>query len=124
LHGTTYWLNRLTNMVDAAGTTAYSYTSGGQVWTEDGPFTADTVTNTYQDRLRTALALQQPTGAWTNAFGYDDAGRLTSVISPAGTFAYTLGGASPASPLVSAISLPRGRCSQCSVNAPPVLTIP
>jgi hypothetical protein len=34
------------------------------------------------------LGLQQPTGAWTNGFGYDPTKRLTSVISPAGTFGY------------------------------------
>src|SRR5208282_2721623 len=32
--------------------------------------------------------LQQPTGNWTNGFGYDAARRLTSVTSPAGTFSY------------------------------------
>src|SRR5262249_16321685 len=31
-------LNRLTNMVDAVGTTKYTYASGGQLLTEDGPF--------------------------------------------------------------------------------------
>ena len=46
------------------------------------------MTNTYVNRLRTALSLQQPTGVWTNALGYDAAKRLTSVISPAGTFTY------------------------------------
>jgi len=57
--------------------------------TEDGPFASDTVTNTYLNRLRTALSLQQPTGAWTNGFGYDAGKRLTNLISPAGTFSYT-----------------------------------
>lgn len=36
---------------------------------EDGPFSSDNVTNSYQNRLRTALALQQPSGLWTNGFG-------------------------------------------------------
>ncbi|HEY5915235.1 MAG TPA: hypothetical protein VJA21_31970, partial [Verrucomicrobiae bacterium] len=84
-------LNHVTTMVDAAGTTAYGYTSGGQLWTEDGPFASDTVTNSYQNRLRLALALQQPTGLWTNGFVYDAAGRLTNVMSPAGGFGYALG---------------------------------
>ncbi len=79
-------LNRLTNMVDAAGTTKYAYTAGDQLWTEDGPFASDTVANTYQNRLRIALALQQPTGAWTNGFGYDAGRRLTRVASAAGGF--------------------------------------
>lgn len=34
-----------TNMVDAAGTTTYGYAIGGQLWTEDGPWSNDTVTN-------------------------------------------------------------------------------
>jgi len=81
-------LNRLTNMVDAVGTTAYTYTSGGFLHTEDGPFASDTVTNYYNNRLRVGLGLQQPTGSWTNGFTYDEAKRLTSVTSPAGTFNY------------------------------------
>ena len=83
------WLNRLTNMVDAAGTTKYGYTAGNQLLSEDGPFASDTVTNLHVNRLRTALGLQQPTGQWTNSFGWDEAGRLSSVTSPAGTVDYT-----------------------------------
>jgi RHS repeat-associated protein len=82
-------LNRVTSMVDAVGTTAYAYTTGGQVWTEDGPFANDTVTNTYSSRMRTSLVLQQPTGTWTNGFGWDTAERLTNVTSQAGSFGYT-----------------------------------
>ena len=36
--------------------------------------------------MRVSLSLQQPTGAWTNGFGYDAARRLTNVTSPAGAF--------------------------------------
>ena len=43
-------LNRVTNMVDEVGTTRYSYDAAGQLLTEDGPFTSDTVTNTYSNR--------------------------------------------------------------------------
>lgn len=50
-------LSRVTNMVDAVGITKYAYTAGGQLWTEDGTFASDTVTNTYQNHLRTALSL-------------------------------------------------------------------
>jgi len=99
-------LNRLTNMVDAAGTTKYTYTAGNQLLTEDGPFASDTVTNTYVNRLRTSLVLQQPTGTWTNGFGYDAAKRLTNVLSPAGSFAYTLNATAPASPLIKKLLLP------------------
>src|SRR6266576_1621481 len=77
-------LNRPTTMIDAVGTTAYGYAAGGQLWTEDGPWSSDTVTNSYNNRLRTALSLAQPTGRWTNGFGYDAAKRLTNVTSQAG----------------------------------------
>ena len=83
-------LNRVTNMVDEVGTTAYAYTLGGQLYTEDGPWSDDTVTNSYTSRLRTALSLAQPTGHWTNGFGYDAARRLTNVTSAAGAFGYVL----------------------------------
>jgi RHS repeat-associated protein len=82
-------LNRLTNMVDGLGTTRYSYDAAGQLLTEDGLFTSDTVTNTYSNRRRVGLRLQQPTGLWTNGFAWDLAGRLTNVTSPAGAFGYT-----------------------------------
>ena len=82
-------LNCRTNMVDGVGTTAYTYTTGDQLLTEDGPWASDTVTNTYVNRLRTGLALAQPTAFWTNGFTYDTGARLSSVSMPAGTFAYT-----------------------------------
>jgi len=41
------WLNRLTNLADATGATKYTYTSGSQLLTEDGPFASDTVTDGY-----------------------------------------------------------------------------
>src|SRR5439155_14419655 len=63
-------------------------------------------TNTYVNRLRTALALQQPTGAWTNGFIYDAAARLTNVTSQAGSFGYFLGAKGPASPLIRSNTLP------------------
>jgi RHS repeat-associated protein len=81
-------LSRLTNMMDGIGTTVYAYTSAGQLLSESGPFGNSTVTNGYQNRLRTAMGLQQPTGEWTNGFGYDAIARLSSVTSPAGTFNY------------------------------------
>ena len=82
-------MNRLTNMVDRWFTTRYTYDAAGQLLTEGGAFTSDTVANTYSNRQRVALSLQQPTDAWTNGFGWDLAGRLTNVTSPAGVFAYT-----------------------------------
>jgi RHS repeat-associated protein len=106
-------LNRVTNMVDGVGTTAYTYDAAGQLLTEDGPFASDTVTNTYANRLRVALSLQQPTGAWTNGFGYDSARRLTAVASPAGVFTNqyitgVAGGSGYSSHLLQNVFLPNG----------------
>jgi RHS repeat-associated protein len=81
-------LNRLTIMNDAVGTTAFTYSPSGQLLTEDGPFASDTITSVYWSRMRTNLSLAQPSGVWTNVFGYDTANRLNSVVSPAGTFTY------------------------------------
>ena len=44
------------------------------------------VTNIYSNRQRVALSLEQPTGVWTNGFGWDPVGRLTNVTSEAGAF--------------------------------------
>src|SRR6266496_1709249 len=77
-------------MVDAVGTTAFSYYAGGLLNTEDGPWASDTVSYTNNSaRMRQSLTLQQPTGTWTQTYGYDGAHRLTNTVSSAGTFAYT-----------------------------------
>jgi RHS repeat-associated protein len=81
--------NRLTNLVDAVGATIYSYDGAGQLLSEDGPWTNDTVSYTYTNRLRTGLSLSQPGGSWSQSYGYDSARRLTSLTSPAGAFGYT-----------------------------------
>ena len=80
-------LNRITNMVDAAGTTAYSY-SNGFLQSEDGPWSNDTVTYSYNAaRKRSQLVLQLGSSStWTNSYSYDSAKRLTNVTSPAGSF--------------------------------------
>jgi YD repeat-containing protein len=98
---------RLTNLVDAVGTSVFGYWPGGQLRFEDGPWASDTLTNTYTRGRRTALLLQQPAGSWTNAFGYDTAGRLTNVTSPAGVFGY-LYPASGVRHQVSRLLLPSG----------------
>jgi YD repeat-containing protein len=99
-------LNRLTNMVDAAGTHNYTYHLNGQLLTEDGPWANDIVTYGYNNaRLRDSLSLQQPTGVWTNGFLYDAARRLTRVTSPAGAYTNTYRGAGT---LVTNLALPNG----------------
>jgi len=100
-------LNRVTNMVDAVGTTAYSFTSGGLPQTEDGPWDRDTVTYAYNNRLRTGLNLSQPDASdWVQSYGYDGARRLTTLISPAGEFDYAYDGSRQM--LVKKLSLPNG----------------
>src|SRR6266496_3052558 len=93
-------LRRRTNMLTPLG----AFVDRGPACA--GPWSSDTVSNSYSNRLRTALSLAQPTGAWTNGFGYDSAKRLTNVTSQAGSFAYTLVG--QASRLTQKISLPNG----------------
>jgi RHS repeat-associated protein len=98
-------LNRLTNMVDAVGTNAYSYWPGGLLHTDDGPFANDTVSYTNNAaRLRQSMTLQQPSGVWTQAYAYDAAKRLTNTVSAAGTFAYSY--VAPRSLLPAKILLP------------------
>ena len=75
-------------MVDAVGTTKYTYYAGGLLNTEDGPWSSDTVSYTYNNRLRASLSLQQPTGSWTNGYTWDAAQRLSTETSPAGTVTY------------------------------------
>src|SRR2546426_3407987 len=75
-------------MVDALGTTKYTYYAGGLLNTEDGPWSSDTVSYTYKNRLRASLSLQQATGSWTNGYTWDAAHRLSTETSPAGTFTY------------------------------------
>jgi RHS repeat-associated protein len=79
-------LNRLTNMIDGVGTTVYGY----DAVSEDGPWANDTVSYTYNNRLRSSLSVLAPNAsAWTESYGYDTAKRLTTVASAAGSFGFT-----------------------------------
>lgn len=102
-------MNRMTNMSDAVGTTAFTYDVMGQLLSEKGPWPDNTVSYSYANRLRTSLSLLAPNAdAWTQTYSYDAARRLTNVTSPAGAFTYQLGGAAPSSPLVKELLLPNG----------------
>src|SRR5437867_13363260 len=90
-------------MVDAAGSSKYTYYAGGLLITEDGPWASDTVTYTYNNRMRSSLTLQQPTGNWTNGHTWDAAHRLSTETSPAGAFTYTYTGSGK---LVKTLALP------------------
>jgi RHS repeat-associated protein len=83
-------LNRLTNMVTSGTfTNNYTYDAVGQLLSEGGLWPNDTVSYTYSSRLRNSLTLQAPNAsAWSQSYSYDTARRLTSLISPAGTFGY------------------------------------
>ena len=100
-------LNRMINMVDSVGTTVFSYTSAGQLLTENGPWTNDTVTYAYAQGLRTNLTLVQVSGSWSQSYGYDAAWRMTNIVSAAGVFAYGYN-FQPASSLVTGLRLPNG----------------
>ncbi len=97
--------NRLTTMVDSAGTTVYGY-ANGLLASENGPWADDTVSYAYNNGQRQSLGLVQPNaGAWGESYGYDGGRRLTSVTSAAGTFGYTYAGPGG---LVGNLALPGG----------------
>jgi YD repeat-containing protein len=79
----------MTNMVDAVGSTRFSYDAASQLLSEDGPWADDQISFDYTSRLRTGLNLAVPNATpWSVAYTYDGAKRLTNVSSPAGTFGY------------------------------------
>ena len=82
--------NRLATMVDAVGTTVYNYTAFGALQSEDGPWANDAVSYSYENgRRRSGLNLQAPNASdWAQSYGYDAAGRLSTLTSPAGAFSY------------------------------------
>jgi RHS repeat-associated protein len=86
-------LNRLTGTVDAVGATYYGFDAAGQLLSGDGPWNDDTVTYTYNNRLRSSLSLPAPNGSpWDQTYAYDGARRLTNTTSPAVSFGYAYDG--------------------------------
>lgn len=84
-------LYRMTNMIDALGTTKFAYTDAGRLQSENGPWSDDTVSYTYENGLRKTLSLLRPgTTAWAQTYGYDDAWRLKTLEGPTevGLFTY------------------------------------
>jgi hypothetical protein len=76
-------------MLDAVGTSGYSYDNVGQLLSEDGPWTNDVISYSYTARQRVSLSLQEPSGSpWNQSYAYDAARRLTNVTSTAGGFGY------------------------------------
>jgi len=82
--------NRLKSMVDATGTSTYTYTDFGALLSEDGPWSDDTVSYAYDaGRRRQRLTLAQPGGTvWSQSYAYDTAGRLDGITAPEGTYDY------------------------------------
>lgn len=79
---------RITGVANGAGTTSFSYYYD-LLSAEDGPWDGDTVSFSYNNRLRSALAIGQPNASpWTQTYAYDGGRRLTGITSPAGTFSY------------------------------------
>jgi RHS repeat-associated protein len=100
-------LNRLTNMVDAVGTSGYGYDAANELLNEDGPWASDTVSYTYNNRLRSSVSVLQPNAdPWSQTYGYDPARRLTNTASPAGSFGYAYDATRQLQ--VSKLSLPNG----------------
>ena len=98
---------RLTNMVDGLGATTFSYSQVGQLQNEGGLWANDTVSRTYNNRLRFSLTLNSQ----TTTYNYDAAHRLKTIIAGSGTYGYTYHpgfSGSYSSPLVQKISLPYG----------------
>ena len=73
-------------MLDALGTTTFGYTAAGQLQSAGGPWASDTVTYGYSQQLRQTLTLAQPSGGnWQQNYVPDNAWRLQTLSSPAGT---------------------------------------
>ncbi|MEI6074610.1 MAG: RHS repeat-associated core domain-containing protein [Verrucomicrobiota bacterium] len=90
-------LNRVLTMSDAVGSSVFTYNGFGAFMgalaTEDGPWASDTITHIYASRVPQSLTLGQPSGSWSETFGYDSLLRLQGLTSPAGNFTYNYSGA-------------------------------
>ena len=96
-------LNRPVRMVDATGTTTFSYDLLGRLTSEDGPWLNDKVSYRYDAVGRRQQILLNNANAAN--YSYDTLSRLSTISSPAGTFTYNYDGVSS---LVSALALPNG----------------
>ena len=85
-------LERLTNMIDAVGTTRPTPTMGGgqRITAEDGPRsgTSDTVTVTNRLGRSLGVRINRPVSSRQQAYTYSG-GRLASDVGPADTFTYS-----------------------------------
>jgi RHS repeat-associated protein len=98
---------QLTNMIDGLGSTYFTYTTAGQPLTEGGLWANDTVSRTYNNRLRASLSV----ASYSASYSFDAAHRLQTIASSTGTFGYSYHsgfGGSYSSPLVTMLTLPNG----------------
>ena len=79
-------LSHRTNMVDAVGTTAWRYDAMGRLVGESGPFGSPEVQVAYDPNGRLTNVTW---GAFSVDYSFDDLGRIVSVASTEGTYAFT-----------------------------------
>ncbi len=84
-------LNRRTNMTDAVGTTVWTYDALGRLATERGPFGTNVVSVGYDEDGRMTSVVY---GAYSARYSYDVNGRITGIQAPEGgySFAYSSNG--------------------------------
>ena len=71
------------------GATSFTYSDGGQMMSEDGPWSDDAVSFSYNKRLRQSMTIAAPNASpWLVTYQYDAGRRLTNVVSGAGAFGY------------------------------------
>jgi RHS repeat-associated protein len=101
-----------------------NYGSTGQIQSETNFWISNTFSDSisygYNQGHRTNLNLTEPSGSWSETYGYDSFWRFATITSPAGTFGYqyVLGAQS----LVAGISLPNGSLITNSFDANARLT--
>ncbi|MCP5517100.1 MAG: hypothetical protein H7A45_07585 [Verrucomicrobiales bacterium] len=98
---------RLTSLIDAVGTTAFTWHGNGALASENGPWDDDTVTYGLDSAgMLDSLSLLQPNASpWEQSYSYDAGWRLETLTSPAGQFDYGYDGASR---LLTSLDLPNG----------------
>lgn len=83
-------LGRITNRIDAVGSTVLSYGSGIHLESVDGPFQNDAITYTYDGDLKASVSLN---GTQLIEYVWDEMDRLLSLSNQEGAFEYAYDGA-------------------------------
>ena len=78
--------HELSTMIDGLGTTSFKHTAAGRFEDEDGPWSSDRVSYSYNSAgQRTRMSVV----GWVQDYRYDGAQRLDRILAPSGTFQYT-----------------------------------